>query len=228
MNTVNSSVQSVFESLNAQDSSAATEQRPSGELGQDDFLELMLAQMKNQDPMSPMKGEEFLGQLAQFATVSGVQSMGSAVTELAQSLQSSRALQASGLVGRSVYVAADQAYLSGSGAVTGRVAAPANGADLIVDVTDASGALVQRLKPQVSLNGYAEFQWSGTTHDGGTAPPGTYGFSVNAMSGGQVTSIEPQMLARVESVTLGQSGGGMQLNLAGMRSKALDDVIEVL
>lgn len=228
MNSVNSSVQSVFETLNARESSAPDEQRPSGELGQDDFLELMLAQMKNQDPMSPMKGEEFLGQLAQFATVSGVQSMESAISELAQSLQSSRALQASGLVGRSVYVGADHGYLSGSGTVTGRVPLPGNGADLTVDVTDASGALVQRIKPQASPDGYAQFQWSGTTHDGSTAPPGTYGVSVTATSGGQVTSIQPQMLARVESVSLGQSGQGMQLNLAGMQSKALEDVLEVL
>ena len=72
-----------------------------GDLGQEDFLHLMLTQLKNQDPFKPMESGEFLGQLAQFGTVQGLAGLQTSFDSLSSSLVSNQALQASSLVGRS-------------------------------------------------------------------------------------------------------------------------------
>ena len=81
---------------------------PRKRLGQKDFLRLMVAQVKNQDPMQPQANGEFLSQLAQFSTNDGVTKMQESLQQMASSLQSNQALQASALVGRKVLVNSDQ------------------------------------------------------------------------------------------------------------------------
>lgn len=228
MTNVESSVQGIFESLSGSAAAKTNEARGNEELGQSDFLELMLAQMKNQDPMNPLEGEQFLAQLAQFATVQGVQSMETSITDLAQSLQSSQALQASSLVGRSVFVTSDSAALDPGESVIGRVAVPADSVDVTIEIQDSAGGMVQLLKPQAGTEGYAQFQWSGGATGGSTAPPGDYRITARAVRGGEVVALDTEILARVDSVSLGQAGQSMQLNLSGMSSRPLSDVLEVL
>ena len=83
------------------------QQRSNDELGQEDFLTLMISQFRNQDPFEPMDNGDFLGQLAQFGTVSGIENLNSAFAGLAGSIQSEQALQAANLVGRDVLAATD-------------------------------------------------------------------------------------------------------------------------
>ena len=73
-----------------------------GELGQEEFLRLMITQLENQDPFKPLESGEFLGQLAQFGTVSGLAELQTSFEGLASSLVSNQALQAAGLIGQSV------------------------------------------------------------------------------------------------------------------------------
>jgi len=72
------------------------------ELGQQDFLELMITQFKNQDPFEPMDNGDFLGQLAQFSTVSGIESLNQGFAGLSESMQSDQILQAASLVGHTI------------------------------------------------------------------------------------------------------------------------------
>ena len=81
------------------------------ELGKDQFLELLVAQMNNQDPLSPQENGEFIAQLAQFSTVEGIGNLNTSMESLLSGYQSSQALQASSLVGRTVIVPADQAVV---------------------------------------------------------------------------------------------------------------------
>ena len=79
------------------------------QFGADQFITLMLAQIKNQDPLKPLEPAEFLGQLAQFSTVTGIQEMGSSVSDLVGSMRSSQALSGANLVGRDVLAPGDTA-----------------------------------------------------------------------------------------------------------------------
>ena len=198
-----------------------------GALGQSDFLEIMLAQLQNQDPLNPMDGANFLGQLAQFGTVDGVQSLDRSFNELSRSLTSTQALQASSLVGRSVLVESAIGKFDGS-VLRGAVDVPSDVGSVVLEVKDSSGRLVQSKPMAVQGDGRTAFEWDGSTIAGGRAAAGVYEVSVSGQTGGQNTALKTYVRANVESVTLGQGSGGIVLNLAGLGVRALNNVEEIL
>ena len=94
------------------------------QLGQAEFLELMIAQLKNQDPFKAMDPSQFLGQLAQFGTVSGIQEMQAAFGTLSDAMRSSQVLDGSAMIGREVLVASEDVTLQAEGAVRGALDVP--------------------------------------------------------------------------------------------------------
>lgn len=184
-------------------------------LGQEDFLKLMITQFKNQDPFKPMKDGEFLGQMAQFGTVSGVQDLQKSFQSLAGSLTSSQALQASGLVGHQVLVPSQTANLGADG-VDGAVSLPAATNSAGVVVVDQNGSVVRHLDLGTQPAGLANFHWDGVTDDGTQAPEGTYGIRAAAVVGGQVQAMNTLVAGKVGSVSFGGSGEGITLNLDGI------------
>src|ERR1700694_85213 len=90
-------------------------------LGGTNFLTLMLAQLKNQDPTSPVDSKTFLTQLAQLSEVQGINSLNTSFTTLSNSMTGSQALQASSLLGHHALVNSMTAKLTAGGTVTGSV-----------------------------------------------------------------------------------------------------------
>jgi flagellar basal-body rod modification protein FlgD len=179
--------------------------------GQDQFLTLMLAQLRNQDPLKPLEPSEFLGQLAQFSTVTGIQDMKGSVGELAGSLRSSQVLEGATLVGRSVLAAGTDARLDASGAVIGAVEAPAEASSVEVTVRNAAGAIVRQfsVEPQAGLT---PIRWDGLDARGERAAIGSYRIGATGRVGGRAESLEMMIQQRVDSVTLDPKGGAMTLN----------------
>src|SRR5262249_11048390 len=81
-------------------------------LGQNEFLKLMMAQLKNQDPTKPLDPTQFVGQLAQFSTVTGIQNMQSSIDTLVSSMRSTQALNGASLVGHNVLAPATTASVT--------------------------------------------------------------------------------------------------------------------
>src|SRR5262245_30915388 len=134
--------------------------KPKDQLGQAEFLELMIAQLKNQDPFKAMDPSQFLGQLAQFGTVSGIQEVQGALTTLSDSMRSSQVLDGATMVGRGVLVASDDATLGAEGSITGAVEVPNNATGVELIVRDSAGALVRRM-PLSTTSGTQQFTWDG-------------------------------------------------------------------
>jgi flagellar basal-body rod modification protein FlgD len=198
-------------------------------LGQDQFLELMIAQLKNQDPLKPMQNGEFLGQMAQFATVSGIQDLQNSVNQLTSAFQSNQALQASSLVGRSVLSTGNKGVLEAGGSLDGAVDLPASTTSLSLKITDSSGQLVRHLEMGPQAAGSVRFSWDGQTDAGVAALPGNYTVTAEAIQDGKVTGVDASVAAKVASVNLGANGQGMVLNLAnGLGSVPLSDVKQIL
>src|SRR5687767_1979784 len=97
--------------------SSATKKKD--QLGQAEFLELMIAQLQNQDPFKAMDPSQFRGQLAQFGTVSGISEMKEAFGTLSDAMRSSQVLDGSAMIGRDILVASDEATLQAEGPVKG-------------------------------------------------------------------------------------------------------------
>ena len=160
--------------------SGATSSRD--QLDQRSFLRLMIAQFKNQDPTKPKDPSEFLGQLAQFSTVSGIQEMQTSLGALADSLRSSNVLSGAVLVGRDVLTPASEiAYTSGE-TLNGSLEVPDGASSVDVTIKDSSGQLIRRMSVQAS-GSVAPFTWNGVGDNGVVAASGHYTIAATAKVG---------------------------------------------
>jgi flagellar basal-body rod modification protein FlgD len=181
------------------------------QMGQNEFLKLMLAQMKNQDPFKPNDPTQFLSQLAQFSTVTGIQNMQGSVEGLANSLRSTQVLNGTSLVGRDILAPAKVDTIEAGGSVKGAVDVPKGAATVQIAVKDGSGALVRRFS-MTPAEGLQEFTWNGLDNAGLPVPAGQYTFEAIASVGGQNTALDPLISSRVASVTIDPANGSLTLN----------------
>ena len=198
------------------------------ELGQEDFLKLMMAQFQNQDPFSPMENGEFLGQLAQFGTVNGIEQLNGAFAGLQHSIQNDQALQAANLVGHAVLAETDVGFLSDEGRVAGAIETRASVSDVEVEITDVNGQLIRRLNLGEQPPGLVRFEWDGSTQEGARAEPGVYRIATRVIQGGYIESAQTLIESNIESVSLGGLGQGLTLNVSGGGTLSLDDVRRIL
>lgn len=82
----------------------------SQELGKDDFLKLLLTQLSNQDPTSPMENTEFIAQMAQFSSLEQMTNMSTEFAKLANMLNSNEAVS---LLGKNVTISTGDTSLNG-------------------------------------------------------------------------------------------------------------------
>jgi flagellar basal-body rod modification protein FlgD len=197
------------------------------QLGQNEFMQLMLAQLKNQDPMHAMDPSQFLGQLAQFGTVTGIQGLQTAFSTFSDSMRSSQVLQGATMVGRDVLVASDTATLGAQGEVKGAINIPDGVSSVQVNVRDAAGQLVRSLTLPSSSAGFSEFSWDGVANDGNRAPAGEYTLEAVATAGGQSASLETMLAGHVSSVTI-DSNNGLNLNTSNLGTVSLSQVRRVM
>jgi len=200
-------------------SSAANSAASLGTLGGTDFITLMLAQLQNQDPTSPVDSNTFLTQLAQLSEVQGITSLNTNFSALSGSLTSNQALQASSLLGHQALVNSSTATIAAGATVTGAVNVPQNTSQVTLSITDSSGALVSQINLGAQSAGLANFSWNGTTGNGSQAPAGTYTLTAQyagATSGG--TAATTLVNGTVESVSMGAGSAGLTLNVAGVGS----------
>lgn len=204
----------------------AAEPRANDKLGQEQFLQLMVTQLSNQDPFKPLESGEFLGQLAQFGTVSGIQDMQQSFQSLAGSMQSNQALQAAGLVGRSVFVPAQEAWLPPEGAVSGAVQNPAGARDITVGIYDFAGRLVATV-PAEGDGDRAAFSWDGTNLEGEQVPPGFYEIRAVGQVSGEQVALDALVRGAVESVAIDRFSGALSLTVTGLGVVDLSQVRQI-
>jgi flagellar basal-body rod modification protein FlgD len=198
-------------------------------LGQEQFLKLMTTQMTHQDPTKPMQNGEFLSQMAQFGTVSGIQDLQQSFKDFAASISSDQTLQAASLVGRTVLAPSDVGLLAAGGEIKGTVELPANAPQVNLKILDPVTGDVIKTK---SLGGHAAgplpFVWDGANDNGTLVSPGVYKVQVEAGIDGVNTVLQPDIQAHVESVSMGSGKNGIQLNLSGLGAVSFNQVKKIL
>jgi len=212
----------------ASGSSTANSASSLGTLGGTDFITLMLAQLQNQDPTSPVDSNTFLTQLAQLSEVQGITSLNTSFGALSNSLTSNQALQASSLLGHQALVNSSTATIAAGATVTGAVNVPQSTSQVTLSITDSNGALVSQINLGAQSAGLANFSWNGTTGSGSQAPAGTYTLAATyagATSGG--TSATTLVNGTVESVSMGAGSAGLTLNVAGVGSVPFSNVQQI-
>ena len=185
-------------------------------LGKDAFLQLLVTQLKNQNPLSPQDNGAFVAQLAQFSRLEGINTLNDSVNNISSNFSSSQALQASSLVGRSIITQTDKALVDTSKSMTGSVAVTAATGNVSIKITDKDGNVVRTLDMGAQSAGSSDFIWDGKNDKGEVAPAGTYTFAASTKNDkGDAVALATSLPATVTSVTLSKTGGEMLLNLAG-------------
>ena len=224
MNEINSSTSAdIINSLDTK-SKAPTEEQ---DLGKDAFLQLMIAQLQNQDPLSPAKNEDFIAQLAQFSSVEGIQNINDSMQELASSFRSSQALQASSLVGRQVQVSTDTATLSAAGPVKGTIDLDTSSANIKLYIEGPDGQIVKTEELGAQERGAIDFSWDGTDESGFRVADGAYRVYASGLVDGEMADLPVAIGANVNSVTVGQNDS-MILNIEGVGAVPLSEVSRFL
>lgn len=206
---------------------SATTEASDNSLGQDDFLTLMITQLKNQDPTDPVKNEDFVAQLAQFSTVSGIEELSTAFEELSTTLSQNQTLQAASLVGNKVLVPAQSVELSEGQGVSGAISLPASASGVSVSICSATGEVVRSIDLGTLSAGLQEFAWDGLLEDGTAAPAGNYDIKVTAQTDGGTESITTMLDGQVQSVTSDEEGGGLVLSVLGIGNVGFSDVYRI-
>lgn len=197
-----------------------------GQMGQADFFALLTAQLAMQDPLNPTTNEDMIAQMTQFTMSEGISDLGDKFDAFTASMTSSQALEASSLVGRNVLINSSLAYSDGTG-ISGQVAIPSTAQTVNMLVYDEAGSLVHSDYFGDQSAGMVDFEWDGTDADGNPLPPGQYTVEFSGLVAGESQQLTVLTYADVSSVTLGQSGTGLELNLLGLGAITLTDVLAV-
>jgi len=215
---------------NAQTSPPASLAQQQAELGKQDFLQLLTTQLKAQDPMSPMKGQEFAAQLAQFSSLEQLLNINETLSGqnasnglLASRLNSSMAAD---FLGKEVQAGGNALQWTGDGEVPlgFDLAGPAS--DVRLTIRDATGNPIFQQDMGGLSAGFHEFAWDGANADGEQVPRGSYTFSVEAAdTNGTAVEAAPYQSGTVDRVTFGEGEptlwvNGSQIPLSQVRSLA--------
>ena len=215
------------------------------QLGQEDFMDLMLTQMNNQDPFKPMENGEFLTQMAQFSAVSGLKDIKESFQGLADTMQSNQALQAASMVGRKVLVPGsnfrinpDSASSASGFEVNGSVDLKVGTDNLVVNVKNAKGEVVKEIELGARAPGKIDFKWDGKVQSDAEftegaeenvlSAPGLYSLEAYVDVEDEKQAAETFVYDMVDSVSVGHAGQPMTLNLTNAGQAKMSEVLKIM
>jgi len=213
----------------------STEEVDDNELGQSAFLQLMITQMENQNPLEPQENSEFVAQLAQFSSVEGLDKLNNNFDSFASNFISNQALQASSLVGSSVAVKGNTAILEEGDFVGGSITLTESTGDLSLSIYSDQGELLEDIPLGAQAAGDLVFRWDGSRievngelldwESENPIAAGNLSFQANSTQNNESENLELALTANVNSVTV-DSNNQLILNLAGIGSVSINDVTQ--
>ena len=153
-------------------------------LGKEEFLQLLVAQLSNQDPLNPLEGQEFAAQLAQFSSVEALLNIESALGENASLsaliAQSTNSGVAAGLIGKTVSATGSDVNWNGSDETSVNFDLDSSADTVTVRILTSSGVVVRTIELSGLEAGENNVAWDGKTDAGDVADSGAYTFEASA------------------------------------------------
>ena len=173
-----------------------------------DFLNMLMTQLQNQDPTSPMDSDQFTSELVQFASVEQQIGTNQSLTQLIQATQGSEVIQGSQMIGQQVTVQTTQVPLQ-NGSATVNISAP-TAQPVSIAITNSSGVTVYNgsINAQAGNN---KWTWNGTDNAGDSVPDGVYTLVPTGTSGGSASTLPFTVTGTATGVT--ESNNAVQLQL---------------
>lgn len=199
-------------------------------LGKDDFMKLMISQLKNQDPLSPLDGTQFSAQLAQFSSLEQLSNLNA---YMKQSIDANAVLTQSinntlitGLIGKEVKINGGDLQLRGQENIVLGYNLPVEAKTAQIKIYNESGSLVRTIDGVPTNSGNSKLSWNLTDNNGNKLPNGNYKFEVNAMNnGGDKISMDLFKIGMLDGVRF--TGQGTVL-IVGGAEYSISDIAEVL
>ncbi len=204
--------------------SVDTGKRPD-QLGKDEFLTLLIAQIKNQDPMNPMENADFTAQMAQFSSLEQLFNINDSLGLLNTSTAATNSAQVMNLIGKEVTAEGQGVHIKDGIASDISFALPDSADDVTIVVADQYGNVVKTLELGSMLTGEHSVEWDGVNDFGSPIPDGLYNFQVNAEdSEGDLMEVETFTKGIVNAVSF--ENGVAYLHIGNVKYM-LGEVLEV-
>lgn len=201
---------------------------PNGNLDKEDFLKLLVAQLSNQDPLSPTDPGEFVAQLSQFSSLEQLMNIKGGLDLVAVTQTAGTSAQMVSFIGKDVsFDGGSVAWNDGQAPVDMRYTLENPAAEVEVRIADQSGKTLETRTLGAQAAGNQVFTFNGKLQDGRPLSPGTYTVEITAKDGaGNTKPIDLKATGRVTGVTF--SNGYPQLVLSDGRTLGLAQVLDVL
>jgi flagellar basal-body rod modification protein FlgD len=193
-------------------SSPASSAAADATMTSDRFLKLLVAQMKNQDPLNPMDNAQVTSQMAQIQTVSGIDKLNSTVQGLNAQFAQLQALSGASLVGRGVLIEGNRLVADNNGVGHGGFELASQADHVKLEVLDASGRVIDTTDLGAMASGRHSFDW---TPAAGVNPALASRFRITSTLGATAVSAATFTRDRVDAVSAGPNGLVLELALAG-------------
>ncbi len=223
-----SSTTSSTSSSSSSSTSSASSTR--GTLGKNDFMNLLIEQMKNQDPMNPMDSSQFAAQLAQFSSLEQLQNLNTSMTQsinanylLTQSINNTLS---STLIGKEAKISGGNITINGQSSMQLGYNLPSDASSVTVNIYDANGSVVKSYTQSPVSAGDNSYKWDMTDNNGSRLPDGSYTFKVSAkaMNGSDETATQ-FIYGVISGVKFTDQGTKLSINNSDYN---LSDIMEIV
>jgi flagellar basal-body rod modification protein FlgD len=194
-------------------------------LGQEDFLKLMTTQLQNQDPFAPMENGEFIAQMAQFSTVTGITSMDESLKNVAAKLGETRIATAANMLGHSVLVPGKVARTDEDGSVNGVIDLPSAATNVNVIFKSQSGDIIDTINLGNQSSGLVGFAWHGAPKDMMDNDEPIF-VEAYANTGKGMEGVNSSIFAEVLSSSAGNGDSGVMLDVRDYGTISANEVIK--
>jgi flagellar basal-body rod modification protein FlgD len=190
------------------------------------FMQLLIAQLQHQDPTQPVQGTEFVTQLAQFSLVEQSANQTTQLTNVSTQIAGLGNNEAAQLVGKTVTLNGNSTTYDGTVATPANATLSAPAAQVTATIMDSSGNVVQTMQLGPHAAGPVSVNWNGTNSAGLSEPSGTYTVNVTATaSGGGSVGVTQSVSGVVSSISFAQ--GSPQVVLASGATAPLSTIASV-
>ena len=227
MTSISQAAQAPFDPSASQGGGTAA--LPTGSLGKEDFLKLLVTQLGQQDPLNPSDATEFVTQLSQFTSLEQLVNIKDGLDVLAITQTAGTSAQVVSFIGKEVAYANDVVTRDGPAAPPSTLSYKLDGkaADVQVEIRDDKGLLVKTIDAGAQPAGPAQLTWDGRDDNGVALPAGDYTFKVVASdASGAPVDVETRATRRVTAIRF--ENGYPQLVLESGETISLGQVLEVI